>query len=114
MAVQVVGQIPNGVQDPAESDESIRAKAAVGAVRYYRREDNLPYSKSATTQVGRTRATDHDCHEVPAIWFLDQRSACNEKNHEQDGKDAVRCMKTREGICFHSRHLGNSRHNSEF
>lgn len=61
--VKVVKNIPTRVQEPANADEIVGTKSAIGEVGNHSRERELPHSKSSI-EIGGSRTRDHDGVEV--------------------------------------------------
>ena len=74
--IEVVHDIPTGMEEPAEADEAGGIEAFAGARGANRSESKLPDTQP-TIEIGGASASDHDGIEVPALWLLERRGRDN-------------------------------------
>src|SRR3989442_12484945 len=86
--IEVVHDIPTGMEEPAEADEAVCIEAFVGAIGNNRSESKLPDTQS-TIEIGGASASDHDGIEVPALWLLERRGRANEERGDDDRRHDI-------------------------
>jgi hypothetical protein len=97
MPIQVVHDVPSGMEEPAEADEAVRVESLIGAIGDDSRESELPDAQP-TIEIGGTRASDHDGVEVPALWFLECGCRDNEERGDDDWRQYISQVNVHGGV----------------
>src|SRR5438067_12641496 len=88
MPLQVVHDVPAGMEEPAEADAAVRVESRVGAIGDDSSESKLPDAQPPI-EIGGASASDHDGVEVPALWLLERRGRDNEERGYDDRRQYI-------------------------
>ncbi len=71
--MEVMQEVPSSVQQPSNSNESVRPEAKKGEERHHAREGHLPNAETTTAEVRGSSSGQHNCIKLLPIRLLDRR-----------------------------------------